>query len=171
MTREEAIKEIKNWNFLNETEYETIKTIFPELEVSEDEKTRKEIIDFLNNQGASLKYNYAKWIEYLEKQKQCQEPFNINFASKWLNEHVASYLNWEYNEFHRSVEYDGTINKTAFINDFEQAMKKEMKISEIGDTLIGIAEGLEGYSDKSFNGYSGHECAEFLKNLAKQSKK
>lgn len=38
MTREEAIKEIKSWDFLNKKETEAIETLIPELRESEDEK-------------------------------------------------------------------------------------------------------------------------------------
>lgn len=44
MTREEAIKAIKAWDFLDNDEKEAIETLIPELKESEDEKIRKAII-------------------------------------------------------------------------------------------------------------------------------
>ena len=43
MTREEAINEIKSWDFLEGKEIEAIHTLIPELKESEDERIRKEI--------------------------------------------------------------------------------------------------------------------------------
>ena len=49
MTREEAIKAIKAWDFLNNDEKEVIETLIPELAKSEDERIRKELIQFIEN--------------------------------------------------------------------------------------------------------------------------
>ena len=51
----------------------------------------------------------------------------IDGASEWLRKHVCNYVNSEYNEFHKCVEYDGSIDKERLINDFEEAMQKEQK--------------------------------------------
>jgi hypothetical protein len=56
-----------------------------------------------------------------------QNSLDISTASEWLREHVCFYMNSEYNEFHKCVEYDGSIDKERLINDFEEAMQKEQK--------------------------------------------
>lgn len=81
MTREEAIKEIKSWDFLEGKEIEAIQTLIPELKESEDERIRKEIIDFIqwsvDRHFMRKDFHQAKrpavWIAYLEKQKE-QKP-------------------------------------------------------------------------------------------------
>ena len=81
MTREEAINEIKSWDFLEGKEIEAIHTLIPELRESEDERIRKEIIDFIQwaeDRGMTRHdYHQAKrpavWIAYLEKQKDERE--------------------------------------------------------------------------------------------------
>lgn len=47
MTREEAIKAIKAWDFLDKDEKEAIETLIPELVESEDEKISREITEFI----------------------------------------------------------------------------------------------------------------------------
>lgn len=46
-------------------------------------------------------------------------------ASDWIEKHISSYINSEYNEFHHCVEYDGTVNKAKMIEDFLNAMKNK----------------------------------------------
>lgn len=71
MTREEAIKEVKSWDFLEGKEIEAIETLIPELRESEDERIRKEIIAYFQDikEVATKSENLDKWIAYLEKQK------------------------------------------------------------------------------------------------------
>jgi hypothetical protein len=47
---------------------EVAEFVFPELKESEDEKIKKEIINYISKQGASIKYNFDAWIAWLEKQ-------------------------------------------------------------------------------------------------------
>ena len=78
MTREEAIKEIKSWDFLEGNEIEAIQTLIPELAESEDERVRRELIEFIQwseDRGMTRHdFHQAKrpleWIAYLEKQKE-----------------------------------------------------------------------------------------------------
>ena len=74
MTRDEAIENIKKALPLNDTLAEAFYTLHPELAESEDERTRKEIIDYLGLVGKG-KDDYRqpmidRWIAYLEKQKE-----------------------------------------------------------------------------------------------------
>lgn len=73
MTREEAIKEIRSWDFLEGREIEAIQTLIQELKKTDDETTRKEIIDYLKLVGKG-DGDYAqpmidRWIDWLERQK------------------------------------------------------------------------------------------------------
>ena len=111
---------------------EILEAVAPELRESENERTRNEIIAFIEqaiHRGGGTpipKEKEAKWLAYLERQKE-QKSLNISAASEWLREHVCAYMNSEYNEFHKCVEYDGSIDKERLINDFEEAMQKEQK--------------------------------------------
>ena len=71
MTREEAINEIKSWDFLEGKEIDAIHTLVPELAESEDEKTRKSLLAYIK--GESKRLDRQKWIAYLEKQKENNE--------------------------------------------------------------------------------------------------
>lgn len=75
MTREEAIKAIKAWDFLNNDEKEVIETLIPELAESEDEMIRKALIDYFDdankadeNPLQSYGIHTDKAIAWLEKQ-------------------------------------------------------------------------------------------------------
>lgn len=48
----------------------------------------------------------------------------IGKACKWLKKNIGNYQNWEYNEFHQCVEYDGSIDIEKMISDFKKAMKE-----------------------------------------------
>jgi hypothetical protein len=134
MTREEAIKvanEMYGW-LKTDREKEALETLVPELADSEDERIRKELIEFIkwsvDRHFMREDFHQAKrpseWIAYLEKQKE-QKSLNISAASEWLRKHICNYMNSEYNEFHQCVEYDGSIDKERLINDFEEAMQEE----------------------------------------------
>lgn len=77
MTREEAINEIKSWDFLKGKEIEAIQTLIPELAESEDERIIKTLIDALKTSKSvgELKFILPEptrkdCIAYLEKQKE-----------------------------------------------------------------------------------------------------
>ena len=90
MTKEEAIKKIKTWDFLDNDEKEVLETLIPELKESDDERIRKDIIKFLIdvNNGAYTKseIEIASWIAWLEKQNKHkdyytkQELIDIGFS-------------------------------------------------------------------------------------------
>ena len=74
MTREEAIEKVRKMSLPKET-VEILEALAPELRESEDEKIRKEIIDFVNHYryNTDITTEQAEWckkvIAYLEKQK------------------------------------------------------------------------------------------------------
>jgi len=47
----------------------------------------------------------------------------IDKACEWLGKNIGNYQNWEYNEFHQCVEYDGSFDIEKMISDFRKAMK------------------------------------------------
>lgn len=82
MIREEAIRKLKAWDFLDNDEKEVLETLIPELKESEDEKIRKWIIDDIkynmNNEtleSSEYKKQGEKAIAWLEKQSK-QKPVN-----------------------------------------------------------------------------------------------
>lgn len=94
MKKEEALEQILKWDFLNEEEKEALATLIPELAESEDERTRKALIEtvkciyagdtmFLSEQQRD---RYLAWLEKQKEQKpaewdKLQEDFrNINEA-------------------------------------------------------------------------------------------
>lgn len=114
---------------------EAIETLIPEFNESKDDRIRKSLLEFLDDvwhlgKNANFdkwgKADCADWMSYLEKQKE-QKSLAIGAASEWLKKHICNYVNSEYNEFHKCVEYDGSIDKERLINDFEKAMQKEQK--------------------------------------------
>lgn len=134
MTREEAIKEAYGIP-VTKAQHEALQILIPELVENDDERIRKSLLEFLDDvwhMGKNANFNKwgkadcADWIYYIEKQKE-QKSLNISAASEWLRKNVCRYINSEYNEFHKCVEYDGSIDKERLINDFEEAMQKEQK--------------------------------------------
>lgn len=55
------------------------------------------------------------YIEYQKSQV-------IDKACEWLEKNIRNYINWEYNEFHQCVEYDGGIDIEKMISDFKKVM-------------------------------------------------
>lgn len=86
-----------------------------------------------------------------------QKSSSIIAASEWLREHVCCYMNSEYNEFHKCIEYDGSIDKERLINDFEEAMQKEQKpinqCSTLEPTLVEARKWNEAYEKGYSLGY------------------
>lgn len=82
MTREEALKIVSNI-YQTDKEKEALGVLIPELADSEDERTRKELVDFLHS--PFIKENLtdekvAPWLAYLEKLKE-QKPANVDYVS------------------------------------------------------------------------------------------
>ena len=79
MTREEAIEMLRN-NVCNShhvydnalpTIREALETLIPEIAESEDERIRKEMVEYFKHYsgGDNVSIKFPKWIAYLEKQK------------------------------------------------------------------------------------------------------
>lgn len=70
MTKEEAIKEIKSWDFLEGKEIEAIHTLIPELAESEDERIRKLVVNRVRTATEMTESLRELLLSYLEKQKE-----------------------------------------------------------------------------------------------------
>lgn len=156
-----------------------IDEVFPELKESEDERIRKALIKQFSAISMETWAGIPKTdiISYLERQKE-QKSLNISAASEWLREHVRRYINSEYNEFHKCVEYDGSIDKERLINDFEEAMQKEQNPAEWSEEdeakkerLISIVKrALHGNEYPILNDNGATELITWLKSLRPQPK-
>ncbi len=97
MTREEAIKIIEsNCSCSGSKLREACAMFIPELTESEDERIRKEIIEYLwdiSNQTSLVKESLdcRRWIAYLEKQKNERKEIEaIDRIDKYIDEHLAN---------------------------------------------------------------------------------
>lgn len=139
MTREEAIHIVKTTNDWGELRM-ALAELVPELAESEDERIRKKAIEYI---GAFVPYDDKDEIlSWLEKQKE-QKPDDDRYMEgymrgigeqkpaewseedllEWIRKNVRSYVNSEYNEFHHTVEYDGSINTDKLIQDLKNWLK------------------------------------------------
>ena len=144
MTRNEAIQEIKSWDFLNKKETEAIETLVPELAEIEDERIRKFLIDVVSTMNwrvgwpeEKVKEEKVKCITWLEKQKELP-----------TNEEMLRTLRTEYEK--------GVADTIA---KYEQKEQKPAEWSEedekIRESLISLIETISEYyiSDETRNGY------------------
>lgn len=93
MTRQEAINEIKSWDFLEGKEIEAIHTLIPELRESEDERIRKFLIDILSHSAWRKEWPFRpnEVVAYLEKQKEASKAIEaVDRIDKYIDEHVAN---------------------------------------------------------------------------------
>ena len=91
MTREEAIKKVRQMSLPKET-MEIFEALAPELRESEDERIRKEIIHYIlyKANGVSEKQEH-EWIAYLEKQKE-QKPVEKEITLTSFEEILNTFL-------------------------------------------------------------------------------
>ena len=91
---DEAIKRAKDMlDYKEEIRAEDMRYIFPELKESEDEKIRKEIINYFKCQSRdepSRKDIHNKWIAWLEKQGQVKESEISQHENKTCEENSDS---------------------------------------------------------------------------------
>lgn len=126
MTREEAIKIVKE--FINDTcvDREALETLIPELKESEDERIRKEIVSalqFANDNGA-----YDKHLAWLEKQKDI-----INHYEEKLDRCVCENLDKGIKEVLNHPENYG--------------LKKQKEQKSISAEAVLVKAGLKPYKD------------------------
>ena len=65
---------------------------------------------------------YDFLVTVLNMQKEQEHSLNFDVVSSWLREHASKYVNREFNEFHKCIEYDGTINIETLIADLKFAV-------------------------------------------------
>lgn len=93
MTREEALNKVRQMTLSRET-MEILQALVPELKDSDDERTRKEIINYLdfaeshNLLRAADCEKKKRWLAYLEKQKEQKHEWNDEDKSM-LNKTIA----------------------------------------------------------------------------------
>ena len=130
MKTKEAIERVRSrfdkWA-LDEEDLEAMRALGLVTIESEDEKIRKDIIQFFkdaaNSKTRVVRSNtFAEWATYLEKLKEHKHSLDFNAISSWLRDNVHNYINREFNEFHHTVEYDGTINIEKLITDLKAAV-------------------------------------------------
>ena len=168
MTREEALQVLRERMDYYEREKRmraTIEVLVPEFAEKEDDRIIRFFAELATDAcgGPGQEYyeefglNYDKVMTWLEKKKE-QKSLDISAASEWLREHVCSYMNSEYNEFHKCVEYDGSIDKERLINDFEEAMRKEQKPIKVEVYEVGKGTTVCGQDYKCKKDYKEGSC-------------
>lgn len=143
---EEALERARDMLSYKEVRHEDIEYLFPELKESEDERTRKEIIEFLDDiwhlgKNANLekwdKCDCSKWICWLEKQKEpeLEEDFGdfverlhsqfpeVSFAK--LSRIAVRVKNWLEKQWKK--EYALKSSKDEDVRKFMQYIEKEAK--------------------------------------------
>ena len=65
---------------------------------------------------------YDFLVTVLNMQKEQEHSLNFDVVSSWLREHASKYVNREFNEFHKCIEYDGTIDIETLIADLKFAV-------------------------------------------------
>jgi len=101
-------------------------------------KRKEEIIDKaieygVKNPGEFVETPYFSQVGGLYSQSDIEWAFEegalwadktmLKRACEWLKKNIGNYRNWEYNEFHNCVEYDGSYDIEKMIKDLKKAMK------------------------------------------------
>ena len=140
MTREEAIRILASSCIPGSKQTEALETLIPELRESEDERTRKEIIEFIRSQiedGNSV--GWDRWIAYLEKQKE-QKPAEWSEEDERKRDGIIQWLHEYQKEF--NPKYDSlSIESIESLIDWLKSLRPSWKPSE--DELA--KRHLEGY--------------------------
>ena len=138
MTQEEkakaydkALEIAKAWCKLdnNDLSNEDLETLFPELKESEDERIRKEMIDFMSSQLKSLmppcpsNETLKTWIAWLEKQG-VQKPAWSEEDEKMLNDIIVGLTSMEQRIFTHDVQGKTQIQGRI---DWLKSLKERMK--------------------------------------------
>jgi hypothetical protein len=142
MTKEEAINEIKSWDFLEGKEIEAIQTLIPELRESEDERIRKDIINLIywlkaNPSLCSQYYNnrYDSILAWLEKQSEDYSGFSDeqkHYMEKYISLDKVTLV---------KLLAERDMNVAESLRSFEGLEKqKEQKPAEYGDDVVEEAE-------------------------------
>ena len=151
MTREEAINEIKSWAIPSEKGREVLKTLIPELVESEDERIRRELIEFIRwseDRGMTRHdFHQAKrpleWIAYLEKQKDSDMEFHEGYTLGF-SDGVKSVEQKEPHYTKRNALFDKCVENCdpevmkSVSDEVDKMLEKEQKsepVFKIGDKI------------------------------------
>ena len=152
MTRKEAIKIVKefiNGTCLHMVGREALETLIPELRESEDERTRKEIICFIEYEEARGnipdKWYQAKrpgvWISYLEKQKESEEEL-----SESEDERIRKVIVKSIEE--DSSVYEQEISKESMLAWLKKQKEQKSRIDACGFPLRDEGESACSYLER-----------------------
>ena len=159
MTREEAIKILMSAAVWDDDEREALGILIPELKESEDERIRKEIIEFISwaESRGSVRSDWhqkkcpGNWIAYLEKQKDASKAIEaVERIDKYIDEQVVNahdmkdsnpdkkyYRGWDdaLGKMAGILQdvYSGEKQKESlgdFIGDFPYSTQKEQKAAD-----------------------------------------
>lgn len=165
--------------------------MFPELKESEDEKIRKALIEYFNEQcdmsdwNGVYGYQVVAWLEKQDPKKQleaapCRDIEELTAQEPtegmWPYTDPADTLDGEIDNMWNKLSMNGkfTALKSGFrevIHHFANWLQKQGHTDGIIETagkLIALAECLEMDGDCLFNGLSGNDYGKFLRELAKK---
>ena len=172
--------------------WSTYEFLFPQLRESEDERIRKELLNFVKSFWADHKEKLpqsSRWVTYLENLKE-QKPLIKKGVKYYCIKAQKRNTDFYTYAFTVGTEYIAPENNVLIDNDghswdltiqtpewiFERFTPKESKPewsypygkNETVDRLVSIAECLEMNGDCVYNGYKGDECGVFLRALARE---
>lgn len=138
MTKEEAIKRIKarfDKLALDDKDIKAIQTLIPELHESEDERIRKEMIEFLNQfkEDGLRGVDITPWIAYLEKQKEslhihetCKEKANFfTDEDERIKKEIIDFIQWTEDRGMMRPDYHQAKRPTVWIAYLENQKEEE----------------------------------------------
>ena len=103
----------KNYMLINSA----IENIFPELNESEDERIRKEIVNFITS---SNKYGTNErceaWLNWLEKQVE-QKTLNADEVIDWLEKHI---IEWKGQDLIKTFTPNSPAGKSYIVEQFKK---------------------------------------------------
>ena len=126
MTREEAINEIKSWDFLEGKEIEAIHTLIPELRESEEERIRKGLVKLLTVASEvylvdSTGIKKDSYLAYLEKQKDLSNMIVVS-PEVWDNAIADAYENGKKDGEKQKEQKLAEKQDYSGLNDLERAI-------------------------------------------------
>lgn len=93
--------------------------------MANNEQKAKKIVDSIFSTGFNIyKTFYEMAYNSAMEMAEWKEQQMIDKACEWLGKNIMNYRNYEYNEFHQCVEYDGSYDIERMISDFRKAMTK-----------------------------------------------
>jgi len=113
-----------------------MENLFPELKESEDERIRREIIDFLRISANTFNADYDNWIAWLEKQGECHISHDDKIMIKQLTEYFTT--------GHGLQNTNGTV--VEWLNDVKEKLEKQ---GEQKPATMSLDEAIKHCKEKS----------------------